>query len=53
MNTSGQLLYSVWLQHDGSDMTKQIDIKDGISKGVYRVTLQGENAQFIKSILVQ
>jgi hypothetical protein len=28
-------------------------MKGGISKGVYRVTLQGENAQYIKSILVQ
>ncbi|HEX8334620.1 MAG TPA: hypothetical protein VF622_18490 [Segetibacter sp.] len=53
MNTSGQLLQSISFQHDGSDLSKQIDMRGSISKGVYRVTLQSENAQFIKSILVQ
>jgi hypothetical protein len=53
MNTSGQLLQSSLLVHDGSDVTKQIDMKGSITRGVYRVTLQGESAQFIKSILVQ
>lgn len=53
MNTSGQMLQSLTIQHDGADVTKQVDMKGSISKGVYRVTLQGENAQFIKSILVQ
>jgi hypothetical protein len=53
MNTSGQMLQSLSLLHDGSDVTKLIDMKGSITRGVYRVTLQGENAQFIKSILVQ
>jgi hypothetical protein len=53
MNTSGQILQSLSIIHDGSDVIKQIDMKGGITKGVYRVTLQGQNAQFIKSILVQ
>ena len=53
MNTSGQLLHVASFQHDGSEILKDIELKDGLSRGVYRVTLQGENAQFIKSILVQ
>jgi hypothetical protein len=53
MNTSGQLLLSSSFQHDGSDITRQIEMNNGISQGVYRITLQGESAKFIKSILVQ
>lgn len=53
MNTSGQLLQSLSLLHDGSDVIKQIDMKGRMTNGVYRVTLQSDYTQFIKSILVQ
>lgn len=53
MNTSGQLLQSLSLLHDGSDVIKQIDMKGHMTNGVYRVTLQSDYTQFIKSILVQ
>ena len=42
-NNMGQQVYTAQLQHDGSQATKIIDLKEEIAKGVYQLQLSSDN----------
>lgn len=52
VNAVGQLLQSLRLAHDGSEANKEINLKGGLSKGIYRVVLLHDNNRSSQAFMV-
>ncbi len=52
LNQNGQLLQSINMQHDGSQVNKSINLTGGLSKGIYRVVLMSNGIHTTQSFLV-
>ncbi|HLG40577.1 MAG TPA: T9SS type A sorting domain-containing protein [Chitinophagaceae bacterium] len=53
LNTAGQEMYSVRLNHQGDSMSQTIDIPYNIRPGVYNMMISGDNYLEAKMFLVQ
>jgi hypothetical protein len=53
VNSNGQLVQNILLQHDGTDQTRQFSLKGNLQTGVYRIALQSEAVRYTSSIAVQ
>ncbi len=53
VNSSGQMLQSIRLEHDGADVNKAIELKGILSKGIYRVVLLDNQSRSSQAFLVQ
>ncbi len=52
VNAGGQVLQSIRLAHDGSEANKEINLKGGLSKGIYRVVLLNDNNRSSQAFMV-
>lgn len=52
VNAGGQVLQSMRLAHDGSEANKEINLKGGLSKGIYRVVLLNDNNRSSQAFMV-
>ena len=52
VNAGGQVLQSMRLTHDGSEVNKEVNLKGGLSKGIYRVVLLNDNNRSSQAFMV-
>ncbi|HLG39494.1 MAG TPA: T9SS type A sorting domain-containing protein, partial [Chitinophagaceae bacterium] len=53
LNTAGQEVYSMRLNHQGGSMTQTIDLPSNIKPGVYNMMISGDNYREAKMFVVQ
>ena len=52
VNAGGQVLQSMRLTHDGAEVNKEVTLKGGLSKGIYRVVLLNNNDRNSQAFMV-
>lgn len=52
VNAGGQVLQNMRLSHDGSEGNKEVTLKGGLSKGMYRVVLLNNNSRNSQAFMV-
>ncbi len=52
VNAGGQVLQNMRLTHDGAEVNKEVTLKGGLSKGIYRVVLLNNNNRSSQAFMV-